>query len=302
MNNIILGDWGTSNLRLYLYDGQNIIDKINGNGIKNVKGNIADYLMELSRAWIDKYDIKSIYLCGTVGSRLGLVQTPYVKAPADAASFFSNHYSAVIDNINIHITYGLCAPNFFDKSDIMRGEETQVFGVIDPEIAQEKLYLLPGSHCKWVIAHKGQIIKFHSYATGEIFEAISLNTSLLAKDKTVPLVQEDDDGFLEALSDATLNPGFSKNLFRARIGEVLENKPPTWSLSYLSGILIHDEIYENLKLLKSFNSVKLIGQRKLCLLYQAVLKSFGIDNIIISGDIASANGLIKFYHTGKSHD
>ena len=51
----IAGDWGTSVLRLYLCQGADILDTVNGPGISNVVENYGDVLFDLIKLWSSKY-------------------------------------------------------------------------------------------------------------------------------------------------------------------------------------------------------------------------------------------------------
>ena len=42
--------------------------------------------------------------------------------------------------------------------DVIRGEETQVFGALAAEASGTGRFLLPGTHSKWVMADAGHIV------------------------------------------------------------------------------------------------------------------------------------------------
>ena len=59
----------------------------------------------------------------------------------------------------------------------MRGEETQVFGVL-AAMGGSGLACLPGSHSKWARVEDGRIVGFTTHMTGEAFAALRGHTIL----------------------------------------------------------------------------------------------------------------------------
>ena len=62
--------------------------------------------------------------------------------------------------------------------DVMRGEETQVFGALEISKRTDGLFLLPGTHSKWVRVIGGRIGSFRTFMTGEVFGALKEHTIL----------------------------------------------------------------------------------------------------------------------------
>ena len=82
--------------------------------------------------------------------------------------------------------------------DVMRGEETQIFGALALSGRDEGLFLLPGTHSKWAEVKDGRIVSFRTFMTGEVFGAL--------KDHTIlgRLMREggDADGFARGVAKA----------------------------------------------------------------------------------------------------
>ena len=70
---------------------------------------------------------------------------------------------------------GLCVSHD-DNHNVMRGEETQLIGA--RTLAPSSLYVMPGTHCKWVQADSQQINDFRTVMTGELHHLL-LNHSLI---------------------------------------------------------------------------------------------------------------------------
>ena len=62
----------------------------------------------------------------------------------------------------------------------MRGEETQIAGLVAAEPGFDGVACLPGTHTKWAHVSAGEVVSFASYMTGEIF-ALLAGQSVLRK-------------------------------------------------------------------------------------------------------------------------
>ena len=71
-----LGDWGTSNLRLYRVEDGRVTDRRDGPGIGALPGSPADALREALAPWVAAQPPAGITLCGMAGSRGGLQEAP----------------------------------------------------------------------------------------------------------------------------------------------------------------------------------------------------------------------------------
>ena len=69
------------------------------------------------------------------------------------------------------------------QPDVMRGEETEIFGIAD---AGARLIVLPGSHSKWAKVDGDRIVGFKTFVTGELFAALRDHTVAGAFAKAAP--------------------------------------------------------------------------------------------------------------------
>src|SRR5690606_41799070 len=77
----------------------------------------------------------------------------------------------------VHDMPGAVAGGLRDESrqrapDVMRGEDTQIFGAmqLEPALrAGSHLFVLPGTHSKWVGIENGAIARINTALTGELF-------------------------------------------------------------------------------------------------------------------------------------
>ena len=80
----IAGDWGTSQLRLYLCDAaNNVLETRTARGAAAARGEHEKVLDGEIAAWENSSGILPIVLCGMIGSSFGWVLAPYLPAPAD---------------------------------------------------------------------------------------------------------------------------------------------------------------------------------------------------------------------------
>ena len=70
----------------------------------------------------------------------------------------------------VKLVPGLSATDDAGVAEVMRGEETQVLGVL-AAMGGSGLACLPGTHSKWARVEDGRIVGFTTHMTGETFAA-----------------------------------------------------------------------------------------------------------------------------------
>jgi 2-dehydro-3-deoxygalactonokinase len=176
-------------------------------------------------------------------------------------------------------------------ADVMRGEEVQVFGANLGN--RPSLVVLPGTHSKWAHISDGRIESFATFVTGELFDLLR-NRSLVGG-----LATGDDfhelaflEGVDEALEDTAETGGLVRRLFGARASVLVAGKAPIEVSSYLSGLLIGNEIHEADRMFGAVDRVAIIGSEILEARYAAAMKRAGI---VTSSGVrdAAARGLYR---------
>ncbi len=299
MDYVIVGDWGTSNLRLYLINNRSIIATKSGLGIKSVQGSAKNHIYGLCAEWLDAYSIKEVFLCGMAGSRLGIIETDYLEAPLAPETYFENSAIFEINGIVFKQSFGVRCTNFNNYPDVMRGEEMQIFGALENLSDEKSLLILPGTHSKWVKINRGTIEQFQTYPSGELFDLLQNHSTMGNRD-----AEFDKSGFTDGVDFIIKNNGIGGSgllgsIFAARTFQLLEGKSANWAKSFLSGLVIASEIRENQKLIANYANITLIGAKKLCENYAAGMERFSIKNDFLDGDECSINGLLKFAESGK---
>ena len=300
---LIALDWGTTNLRAYLVDsgGQVIACEERPLGIMQVaKAGFAGALAETLNTWLPLPSGTPIVACGMIGSRQGWREAPYVVCPADAADLARGMIAVEWrDSHRVLLIPGISCRDGRDIPDVIRGEETQIFGAATGDGG---LYLLPGTHSKWVTVEKGQIIRFATFMTGEVFGVLRQHSIL---GRTMQGDEIDEGGFRRGVAAAAEAGGaLLHGLFGARtlnlFGELAERE----GAGYLSGLLIGTELLEAPRVLGLAGapaSIGLIGQPKLCRHYALAADLLGCATSEAAPDaavrgiwrLACAGGLVK---------
>jgi 2-dehydro-3-deoxygalactonokinase len=236
---LIAVDWGTSALRGALLDeaGEVIEEKSAPLGILNVpNGDFAGVFASLFAEWMKPAGTRCL-ISGMAGSRQGWVEAPYVACPAGPADLARHlHW---IERDRIAIVPGL-SDTRADVPDVMRGEEVQIFGAMRSSGLADGLFVLPGTHSKWATVRDGRITGFRTFMTGEVYGLFGRH-SILARtlDADAPL---DAMAFRRGVTQAGNGEGLLHNAFGVRALALFGRLSPAESASYLSGLLIGEEL------------------------------------------------------------
>jgi 2-dehydro-3-deoxygalactonokinase len=176
-------------------------------------------------------------ISGMAGSKQGWVEAPYCPCPSGRVE---------VGNAIVEIEPGRIAvvPGMSDMHDgvpdVMRGEEVQIFGAMALAGLSDGLFVLPGTHNKWVTVKRGRVTGFRTFMTGEFYALLSQH-SILARtlDAQAPL---DEVAFLEGVTQADNGQGLLHNAFGARTLALFDRMPAGELASYLSGLLIGEEL------------------------------------------------------------
>jgi 2-dehydro-3-deoxygalactonokinase len=222
MHKFISCDWGTSNLRLRLVDGDNrsVLKEIEtGEGIASIHQSWKDlspgaeryvYYLSVLKKYIDQWKEEEVsmpenipvVISGMASSSIGIVELPYTPMPmrADGSELLvkRNERSNMVP-FPVFIVSGACT-----SADVMRGEETLLAGC------------------------------------GEFFSLLSRQSILSASvEKSGP-----DTGtvfFERGIGDGA-QTNLLNSVFRVRTNHLFKRASPTENFDYLSGLLIGAEL------------------------------------------------------------
>lgn len=231
-------DWGTTSFRAYLVgaDGSVTDQFADSEGILAVKDGGFETVLE---GHIGNWDKSlAVVAAGMITSRQGWIELPYAECPAGPAELARHiHVHHAKSGRKIHFLTGLHLAGGDLGHDVMRSEETQVFGSLD---LGAKYFVTPGTHSKWIDVIDGKITNFATYITGEMFSLLR-NHSILGRLMTSDA--DDEAAFLKGVDRAMADPaGFLHSLFSVRSLGLFNAIPADSLASYLSGIVIGTEV------------------------------------------------------------
>lgn len=281
---LIALDWGSTSARAYLMaeESEVIGQRQAPLGILNVQDrDFEGALLELCGPWLMVRTDTPIVAAGMIGSKQGWVEAPYVPVPAGLDELSTRMIAVELPKKRkLWIVPGVSTVPGAMPPDVMRGEETQIVGALSEIERKGKtgLYILPGTHSKWVRIEDGRIVWFKTYMTGELYAVLSQH-SILGK-LMVKGAQYDEDAFERAVEFAHSDPfALSSQLFSARTLALVGELPATGIADYLSGLLIGHEIYSAEQTLARMkvrpDGVTLVGDVALMRNYQRALTLLG---------------------------
>jgi 2-dehydro-3-deoxygalactonokinase len=297
---LIAIDWGSSSFRAYLLapEGEVLDEVATGDGIGNVAaGGYPATLRRLVGGWLDANLSLPAIASGMAGSRHGWREAPYVPCPAGPREVAERLTAVEADGRRVVLTPGLSYAEGADV-DVMRGEETEIFGVAD---AGARLIVLPGSHSKWARIEGERIVAFKTFITGELFAALRDHTVAGAFARAArgkPPGAAFALGVERGASAAgrTSGSGTLGLLFGARALPLMGKLDPDDSGEYLSGLLIGAEIGEGRRLYAG-EEPHVAGADALVKRYLAALETLGIS-ARAAPRRAAARGLFRIARDG----
>ncbi|MGV9802368.1 2-dehydro-3-deoxygalactonokinase [Mycobacterium sp. NPDC003449] len=296
---LIALDWGTSALRAWLLgaDARIVDARQRDSGLLSVTAGgdagtrARDYaaaFAEICGDWLRACPDLPAIACGMVGSAQGWREAGYLTVPTGLAVGPDALTAVPHDRGTLYLVPGLRLERDGGAGDVMRGEETQLVGVLgmldDP--AGELLVVLPGTHTKWVSIRDRRVLSFTTAMTGELYGLLTRH-GILARTATGPAGNDDDEAFARGLA-ADTSRGLAAALFGAR-ALVLDGLLDPGALpDYVSGLLIADEVGHLLPEHHNDQRIVLCGNADLCRRYAAALEVHQVAPAAsITGDAAA---------------
>lgn len=242
---LIALDWGTSNLRASLLGagGTELATRRAASGVMVIsERRFAEALLSLCGDWLAGRTGLACIASGMIGSRQGWVEAPYVPCPAglaDAAAQLVHVPFGEADRHALHIVPGLRCTGADGEADVMRGEETQIWGA---DLPQGSCCVLPGTHSKWAwLGEGGRVLAFETHMTGELYAVLTQHSILgrLMDLSAVPVPAAFDDGVRLGLRQTAQ---LLHTLFAARTAGLVGRRSPQELPDFLSGLLVGAEL------------------------------------------------------------
>ncbi len=282
-------DWGTSNLRLWIFDQENqLLDRIEtrqGMG-RLSRDDFPRILLKLVEKYLDAKKQLIVICCGMVGSRQGWAEAKYLQAPcAPPTVTQATRVSFEDDRLAIYILPGIKQA---EPADVMRGEETQLAGFIScyPEFIGS--VCLPGTHTKWIELQHGEIKSFQTLMSGELFGLLSEQSILR---HSVDSGQIDDEVFAKTISEVIKRKeSLVARLFQIRAESLIADLTPLAAISKLSAIIIGDELAATEAYWRN-RKVAIVGVQNLADLYCRALLLEGSEVLQTDSEAMTLAGL-----------
>ena len=281
MKPLLALDWGTSSLRGALLDaeGQALEERGFPRGILTVApGGFSEVFSDCFGDWMTNGTL--CLISGMAGSRQGWREASYCPCPAGLDAIAAR--LEWLDAGRIAIVPGLSI-EANGVPDVMRGEETQIFGALQLLGLEDARIVLPGTHSKWVTVAGHRITGFSTWMTGE-FYALLRQHSILARTLPEGDATHDSAAFDAGVLHALDGPGLLHTAFSARTLSLFGRMTPDALQSYLSGLVIGEELKS--QPLQTGDTVVLVGADTLTARYEQALAHRGVHVTRIGADAA----------------
>ena len=276
-------DWGTTHRRATLLaaDGAVLAEHSDAEGALACAGRFRASLEALLGAWPGVPAAVPVVMAGMVGAAIGWQAVPYLDGDVPLSEL-ARHLAPVGDappgrRWFIVPGYRVRGPGA-DDVDVMRGEETQLFGALNlpGATAPDGGYVLPGTHSKWVRLRAGRVQSLRTYLSGELFALLREHGTLAGAmrgpqgDGTAQ-----DPAFLRGVAEAAAAPALTHALFGARARVVTGALASEDAAAYVSGLLLGAEWADTRRLDADDAPVRLIGEPALAALHAACARHHG---------------------------
>lgn len=233
-------DWGTSRLRAARMSGGQAGEMRQSDaGMGSLRADRFEAaLLDLVEDWLIADKATPILACGMVGARQGWQEAPYRAVPCPPLGDAPVAVPNTDPRLAVSIVPGLRqdAPH----PDVMRGEETQIAGILAHTDDFDGCICLPGTHTKWVHVSAGEVVSFQTTLSGELFSLLTTQSVLRHS--------LDGDGWDAAAFDAGLDETLSRperlsaRLFQLRAADLLNGQSARSGRARLSGLLLGAEL------------------------------------------------------------
>jgi 2-keto-3-deoxy-galactonokinase len=253
MKHYITIDGGTTNTRISLVTNGSVIEtkkfpigaKDCTHGVEAFKRKITEEIDNIClHNSLATREIEAVIASGMITSSYGLYNLDHIDAPAGIPELHEGmmRVENVFGTLPCHFIPGVKKPTDDPfTADMMRGEETEIFGLTGEYNCENTTFVLPGSHSKHIfIDSKRRISDFKTLLTGEAIFAIANDTIL--KDAVSLDVREFDKNALLSGYEAAEKSGLYEALFKVRIKKALFNKNKEECYSFFLGVMLMEEV------------------------------------------------------------
>lgn len=300
-------DCGTTNTRVYIInDKLEVISKeykkvgVRDTSISGSRNLLKDgikeaFLKALDNAGLKLKDIDFAVASGMITSEIGLIDIPHLIAPVGIKELSENIKIVEDKNIfpleipvifirGIKNDYEGIGVNEIRNIDFMRGEETQIIGLLEtykPKLPLNVIIL--SSHTKLIhINEIGQVQGSITTISGQIYEAISKETFIGGCIKKLNNFEEENNYFstelLRTANESVQSAGFLRTLLMPRFMEVLLDTKWYERKFFVDSAIASEDIriLNEAEKLLGYNldtNYFLIGHEGRCKIYEELIKN-----------------------------
>lgn len=285
MTNYLLGcDWGTSSFRLQLIDvsaDQRVGELISPEGVAGTfdawrrtgrangraktdffRQQLHQHVKALAQTLSMDLTGVPITISGMASSSIGMEEVPYATLPF------------AVDGSQASVRHGAAQPDFphetlliggvRSEQDVMRGEETQLIGLLALLDASgdktsranrsrtnsavprrdRSIFIFPGTHSKHMTIETSDLTHFDTYMTGELFDLLARQSILhdsVETESATGFTEGDRAAFRRGVRQSTAGPVLNR-LFTVRTNGLFGKLTKPQNALYLSGLLIGSEL------------------------------------------------------------
>ncbi len=269
---LIALDWGSTRLRAWLLGDHGTVlhERGSDDGASCISGGVAAFdtaLQTVAGDWLAQ-GVPAI-ACGMVGSAHGWREARYGACPADLGRLHEQLLEVpTAAGATLRIVPGLIDEPAGGTPDVMRGEETQIVGLLaqQPALAAACTVLMPGTHSKWVRVQQRRVVSLRTRMTGELY-AVLRQHSVLGRLMPASDSSFDAEAFEAGVAAARRGEGrdLSGLLFAVRTLGLTGRLAASALPDYLSGLLIGQELLAGLQ--QEPGRLALVGEAALCQRY-----------------------------------
>lgn len=318
-------DTGTTNTRLYLIDQGQVISQaseavgVRDSAVSGSRQPLKDAISRcfnrvLQQAGMTENMIDCVIASGMITTELGLIDIPHLSAPVgfddlirhavitrDPEIVPFDRQFVFIPGIKNPIDTGNLAQ--LRDADFMKGEETQVMGLLRREAPQLpcRVFIF-SSHTKIIhVDEDGRITGSITSLSGQVFAAICSQTSI-GKSIGEAEIDQLDEPVMQLACDCVAGSGFLRTMLMPRILDILFHATPQQRRLFTETAIAADDLHmldEAIRMpgLPETPRCVLIGHQSRCRIYDHLLKKRqpnlniqsiwqpeAIDHLIISAD------------------
>lgn len=302
-------DCGTTNSRAYVVDDRGVIlgKAAKTVGVKDTattgsRDTLRAGLKEIVHAAVTQAglsfdEISAILSSGMITSEIGLMEIPHLEAPCDGAglaALITKVEDTGIAPIEIPVYFVRGIKNRMDVAersatgvvgelDFMRGEETQVMGLLErPDLPLPATIVILSSHTKFIpVDEAGRILGSLTTMSGQVYDAVKNHTFVGKSVEKGPDSKEKPAGYFDAAvvdnAFAWVNQvGLVRSLMFPRFLDVLLDTSWYERHLFFEAMIAADDMQaiSQLNMLgdSSPSNFVLVGQADRCRLYSHILK------------------------------